>query len=186
MATDFEIKRIWALLGTAYPTYAKEQSTEMMAQTLRLYQRLLADIPGEMLEAAALQHVASSRFFPTIAELREIAVAIMAPPSTTPMEAWGKLQAAMADVRFYRYADGYHEFPHFDDPILERVVQDMGWANLTASEDTVADRARFLQAYEAYARRMREDQMLLPAVRELAQTLHVDHQPPALSAGEKS
>ena len=183
MASHDEIRRVWVVLCTAYPNHAKEQSAELMAQTLRLYQRLLADIPGQVLEATALQHIASARFFPTIAELREIAVAIMAPAHTTPMEAWGKLQAALTDVRYYRYVDGYHEFPCFADPILQRVVNDMGWANLQMSADAIADRARFLQAYEAYARRAREEQMILPAVRELAQALGGGSPQPALTEG---
>ena len=77
----------------------------------------------------------------------------------------------MASARYYRYADGFHEFPVFDDPITQRVVNAMGWGNLCGSEDATADRARFLQGYEAVARRMQDDRATLPVVRELTARL---------------
>ena len=56
----------------------------------------------------------------------------------------------MSGYRYYRYADGFHEFPKFSI-VTQKVVDAMGWGNLCASEDG-ADRARFLQAYEVMAR----------------------------------
>ena len=76
----------------------------------------------------------------------------------------------MASARYYRYADGFHEFPQFADPVTQRVVDAMGWGNLCASEDGTADRARFLQGYEAVAKRCQEERATLPIVRELTAT----------------
>ena len=43
------------------------------------------------------------------------------------MEEWGLVVETFADLRYYRYADGYHAFPEFANPITARVVQAMGW-----------------------------------------------------------
>ena len=54
----------------------------------------------------------------------------MAPPAQAAIEAWGTVTAAMASARYYRYADGFHEFPQFADPVTQRVVDALGWGNL--------------------------------------------------------
>jgi hypothetical protein len=53
--------KIWNLLAVAYPNYGKEQGPEAMALTLKLYWRLLADIPLQHLQQAALRHMAASK-----------------------------------------------------------------------------------------------------------------------------
>jgi len=179
-----EFKAIWTVLCLAYPTWSRENSAEMMAQTLRLYYRLLRDTPAEVLEAAAIQHVATSRFFPTIAELRETVLTLSAPPTPPAMAAWGELREALADSRYYRYQDGYHESPKFANPVLQQVVDAMGFGVLQLSEDQVADRARFIQAYETFARRAREDALMLPQVRSVAQRLR-GASPPCLTASAR-
>lgn len=176
MATPDDIKQVWAMLIAAYPTYAKDQPAEQLRMTLKLYQRMLQDIDANVLQAATLQHIAVSKFFPTIAELRQVAGAIAAPATGTAMEGWGEVTAAMADARFYRYADGFHQIPQFS-PITQRVVDAMGWGNLCVSEDSTADRARFLQAFDVMAKRAGEERMLLPAVRDLTARLRAAHRP---------
>lgn len=150
------------MLCAAYPNYARDNSPATLEQTLHIYQSLLADIPVDVLEATAMQHIAGSRFFPTVAELREGAMAIAAPQYPPAMEAWSE---------FLNAADSYRPCPEFANPILNAVIRQMGWIDLCRSENQIADRAHFIQAYERLAARAREDAMLLPAVRDLSQRL---------------
>lgn len=171
MASPDEVKRVWNLLAINYPSYADKLNADLLKQQLALWQRLLVDVPGEVLQAAALQHMAVSKWFPAVSELRDQAGALTAPPQQAAIEAWGEVTAAMASARYYRYADGFHEFPQFADPVTQKVVDSMGWGNLCGSEDGTADRARFLQGYEAVAKRAQSERLLLPIVRELTAKL---------------
>lgn len=171
MATELEIKQVHNLLTINYPAQTTKLSAADISNQLALWVQLLADIPGEVLKAAALQHMARSQWFPAVAELRHEAGAIVAPAAQTAIEAWGEVTAAMASARYYRYADGFHEFPQFADPVTQKVVDALGWGNLCASEDGTADRARFLQGYEAIAKRHQEERATLPLVRELTARL---------------
>ena len=171
MASYDEIKQVYNLLAVNYPSYGEKLNAALLKQQLALWQQLLADIPGDVLKAAALQHMAVSQWFPAVAELRQQAAVIQAPPAQAAIEAWGEVIAAMSSARYYRYADGFHEFPKFGDPITQRVVDSMGWGNLCASEDGTADRARFLQGYDAVAKRVQAEHGMLPVVRELTARL---------------
>ena len=171
MATELEIKQIHNLLAINYPAHVAKLSGADLKVQLALWVQLLADIDGEVLKAAALQHMARSQWFPAVAELRHEAGAILAPAAQSAIEAWGDVTAAMALARYYRYADGFHEFPQFADPVTQRVVDAMGWGNLCGSEDGTADRARFLQGYEAIVKRHQEERATLPIVRELTARL---------------
>lgn len=171
MATSLEIRQVYNLLAVNYPAQAAKMTPDDMSNLLALWIQLLGDIDGDVLKAAALQHMAQSQWFPAVAELRQQAGAIVAQPSSTAIEAWGEVTAAMASTRYYRYADGFHEFPKFADPITQKVVDAMGWGNLCGSEDATADRARFLQGYEAVAKRTQDDRALLPFVRDLTARL---------------
>jgi len=170
---DFE--RIWQALVKSYPTWAKEIGAADLAQTFLVYERLLADIPAPTLEAAVIQHVASSKWFPTIAELRQCAMELVAPQRMTAMEAWGVVLDAMktGGARILPGGNGYYP-PEWADPIIAKVVVSMGWIELCQSDNQEADRAHFMRAYDAIAQRENADAMLLPPVRQLVQKLAVN------------
>ena len=67
MADSQQAIAVLKTLGKAYP----HQS--ITRQTAELYIDFLADIPGDLLWRVAEHHIASSRFFPSIAELRTLA-----------------------------------------------------------------------------------------------------------------
>lgn len=158
MANEADVLRVLALLGASYPNF------ELRDDTGEVYCRLLADLPCEALEAAAIQHVAENRFFPTVAELREVAERIIGYGDRRPtaLEAWGEVKENMV------HSD-YTRMPEFSNPITVRVLRSMGWwYNLCMSENGMADRAHFLKAYDELVKREREEGRLLPEVRQLA------------------
>lgn len=164
-----EFVQVWNLLAIAYPNYCREQSAETLAQTLRLYWQLLADIPIERLKTAALRHISASKFFPAVSELRNAAVDLVQAPAQTAMEAWGEVLSAMGEARYYIFEDHY-ETPEFDNPITNRLVRSMGWKELCRSDNAIADRARFTQAYEQLVERQRSEAVFPEALQAGAQT----------------
>ena len=168
MATPLEVKQVWTGMLALYPHYAKERSAADLKETLKLYQELLADVPGEALLAAARQHATVSKFFPTIAELRQPALALAQPARELAMEAWGTVTDTFSRGEYYFYESGVARGPTWDNPITARIVQCMGgYFELCKSENLTADRARFIEAYEQLAQREHAESLLLPEVREL-------------------
>lgn len=170
MASKAEIGKVLGILSAAYPQFGKDVSETALAMTMRVYEQTLQDVPADVLEAAALQQISNSRFFPTVAELRERAAALLAPAERSAMEAWGEVLDTFTDGRYYRFEDGHSYTPVFDDPVLAAVVDDMGgyWhvyeCHRSKDGNPTADRARFIEAYNARQKRQREERLALPQV----------------------
>lgn len=163
MATPEQVQDVWAMCAVAYSQFLKD-SPEDLARKLRLYEIMLADIPAEVLEAAAMQHIATGTFFPTIAELRTIAVLLMAPEPAPAIEEWGEVVREIART-------GYTGSPKFQNPATARVVASMGWVNLCMSTNPAADRARFIEGFNAIVQRERQSLLTHPIVRQVAERL---------------
>ena len=169
MATPLEVRQAWTALITMYPYFSKERTPADLKETLKLYQELLADIPGELLVIAARQHMASSKFFPTPTELRDPLHSLLGPRHETALEAWGSIHKAAAKPRNYYDVDGnFYGEPTFDNPITQRLVDAMGGIDtISKSDNPTADRARFIEAYNDLVLRESDEVRLLPETRQL-------------------
>ena len=155
MADQQTIAKVLVILTAAYPRQATTKETAMV------YADLLADIPDGLLLVAAKHHAASSKWFPSIAELREAAGQIRARASGLPSPA-----EAMAEVMAQVAAVGYYGSPHFSSPLVRRALDALGgWRAFCASVEGMADRAHFLRIYGDLLQRREQADGLLPAVR---------------------
>lgn len=155
-------------LMNAYPNKAIGE------ETIQIYLRLLADIPADLLKAAALAHVTKSQFFPTVAELRDAGAALMERALGLPnaYDAWNEVCRAIT-------THGHYRTPEFTHPLIKRAVDACGgWRTLCMSENQTADRARFFQVYEVYQGRQQEEHRMLPEVAGM-----ITHLAGRLSAG---
>lgn len=154
---DDNFRKAWALLTAAYPQAPQSANPE----TAALYARTLQDLAPELLEAGVLSAISTLKFFPTVAELRDLAFHAVERVNglPTPVEAWGEV---MAEVRRV----GYWREPHWRYDAIALAVRAIGgWQELCSSENPVADRARFVEAYAAIVSRARDDARQLPQVR---------------------
>ena len=104
--------------------------------TVALYVTKLSDIDGPLLAAAVNRLVDSSRFFPTIAELREMAARLagLLPPS--PAEALAIVRRANVSESIYRrdgsfaYTEHYWRWPDdalpSDVDFCQRLIEKLG------------------------------------------------------------
>ena len=160
MAAGEQILTIFNMLKANYHYALRDMTAAQVSDLEILWCELLRDVDGELLRAATLQHVATSKWFPTVAELREAATDIMSPSHrTTAMEAWGEVARQIRSV-------GSYGRPEFSSSLIRRLVDDMGWLNLCMSEMPGADRARFIEGYKALVSRDRREAMELPQVIE--------------------
>ncbi len=141
------------------------------AITYGAWQAILADIDDDLLGAAYAQYVAESAYPPKPADIRKQAMRLRQPDELTGVEAWGAL------CRYIRrWPGGWGRWVgdhHVDPPRLPKRVQRAvdaigGLSYLRYSEDTVADRARFVQAYDALLEREQREARMLPEVRAVA------------------
>ena len=157
MTTSGILKQLFA----AYP------NVQVGIETVAMYVRLLQDIPPDELQTVVDQAVATSRFLPTIAELRDMRHSLARLGAPTWADAWDAVQREIRRV-------GSYGLPRFDDPLTERAVKAMGWKAICASDNPATDRAQFRDMYNALAEREETARKLLPQARELAGRLSED------------
>lgn len=164
VANEDEIDGIWRLMTTNYSYITRPQQgesgracSERLAGLYDIWIQLLADIQIDILRAAALQHISESKWFPSVAELRNSSARILNPRQQTAIEAWGEVRRAFGTI-------GYYGSPQFSDDATAAVVAELGWRELCMSECQEADRARFLQGYEAHIKRNLQNSIMLPQV----------------------
>lgn len=152
------ISPILKQLMAAYPN---GQATR---ETVAVYDRLLADIPPADLQTVIDQCIAECKFLPTVAEIRERWHALTSNLGRlSATDAWGMVKAEIRRV-------GSWGTPTFDDPLIAKVVRNMGWLELCASESPEGvDRAQFERAYNELVARGEQVQKLLPQSIDMAQ-----------------
>lgn len=158
MASEKQVRGLLRAISGAYPTF------ELTDDRVSIYVKLLADLDAEALIAACQQHIATSKFPPTVAELREACASLTRPALPAWADAWGEVLDAIRRV-------GYLGRPSFSHPLITQAVQGMGgWKLLCAMEisETATQRAQFRDMYNAYAGRAARDADLLPAARAIA------------------
>lgn len=155
MATEVEIIKALKVLAAAYPNF------ELPKETVGIYCRMLVDLDYDTLRAATLQCVSVYKFFPTVAEIRSAVTDLRMMASGVPSasEAWG-------EVVFQFRETGSYSTPIFSHPIIGEVVSRFGWKNLCWSENQIADRARFIEAYNAQLVESRSRDRMLPEILE--------------------
>jgi hypothetical protein len=135
------IKRI---LG-AYPTQRQRlAASDILAMTVA-YTAGLIDLDFELACAAVERCSKTSRFIPTIAEIRAEVGEIHAGQRRSGAEAW-------TDVRRAISKHGIYQEPVFADPLVADAVASIGWRNICNAPETVAaTREDFAKAYDRLA-----------------------------------
>ena len=142
--TKHEGIRLVAMLRSCWPRQ------EIKQDTAELYAAILGDLPWEEAKAAVMRLAQTTRFFPTIAEIRE-QVAEARCALDPPELAWGEVQKAISRV-------GSYQQPLFENPAIQRAVNAIGWRNICLDDNLSATRARFTDAYRAARQQQIESQ----------------------------
>jgi hypothetical protein len=138
----------------------------------------LEDIDEPLLDRAALHLGSTNTFFPAASELRAAAFELVDAASGIPdaYSAWGEVMKSFGPFGRYRV-------PEWTHPLIKEAVDAIGgYMMLCDSENGVADRARFVTAYEQLAKRRTRDTRMLPAVRQMVAQL-ADGMTPMLGSG---
>lgn len=143
--TELKAQELVMHLLAAYPATTSRLDKDQVKAVGHTYRRMLRDLPFPEAGAAVEHLIATSKYLPTVAEIRMAAVTVVIGQPRAGAEGWEEFLAA---VRRY----GYMREPGVDftfaDPVTAKCVDCFGWKNLCSSENAVADRARFIDLYE--------------------------------------
>lgn len=166
MTEPQNIVEILTVLASAYPRF------ELSSATVRIYEQILADIPVDALRAATLDLIAESKWFPTAAEIRERAFALMT-EQTAELDAYSAWAQALDFVREGRGHPIISQAREWDiPPLIEQAVRQVGgWQHLAQADNVAADRARFLESYGRALEKQEYQTRRLPQIAALADKL---------------
>ena len=149
--------------AAALRTYYSRENILPNKQAMELWFRQLQDIPYEAAEAILSKWVATNKWSPSIADIRNGMAEIQNGGAVEDWgEGWNKAMAAIRKYGSYNEAEALDSLP----PLTRETVRRLGYKSLCWSENQVADRANFRQVYEILEKRQVEDRKVPLPVRE--------------------
>lgn len=168
--TETEAFKLVGMLAAAFPFRAWPE------ESMRLYVNQLVDLDAATTRQV-VEKIIRTRTEETPPRIAEIRNAVGALNSTAagignlpPDEAWGFV------VECFNRVGQYREFPS-THPMVKTVVERMGWKNLCGSEDAMADRARFVQFYQAELERHTVETASRPAAQPIPPERQIEARP---------
>lgn len=162
-------KEIINLLGIATANFPNLQQKEMKPTAI-LWEKALSDISYEVAENALIKVLATSKFFPTIAEIRDAVAQLTQPRTLDAMEAWGLIGEAIRKFGFYEQGKAMEFLP---DEVAE-MAKRFTWRELCLSENPDTVRAQFRMAWETQSKRTNEMKALPSEIRLMLQGISKD------------
>lgn len=154
--TKQEIVQILAVLKANYSGALKDMSKQEAEGKVNLWLMMFADVEKEEMSLAIQKIIATSKYFPTVAEVREALSDIQKGHMIDSGQAWGEVIAAIQNYGPYKAQEAFDNMSE----VTRITVQRMGWRNLCLSENTELDRAHFLKLYLVEAQRQKESNLL--------------------------
>lgn len=142
-------------LVAAYPNHPFER------ETAALYAEMLRDIPEDALKAAVLDHITSSNWFPTVAELRKRAAELCSDIPSAEGE-WLKISRAIREAK---------STPPLSRPAREALEAIGGWYYLVVNGAAASDRAHFFRIYEELKKEELCERLKPPQLKELIEAV---------------
>lgn len=158
-------KQEFATLAMALRTYYPKESILPNKEAMQLWYRELQDIPYHVAEMALRKWVATNKWSPSIAEIREMTAGIVNGEELTWGEAWEKVLKAIRMHGSY----GKREALESLDPLTRRCVECIGYMDLCMSENIMVERAHFQKIFEIYAKRQKTERQI---AQPLLQAIH--------------
>lgn len=165
--TKKETAQVLAAISSAYPNhdrFASEQAVEGMAT---IWAATFAEDDAKLVQLAVAKHIQTNKWPPSIAEIREIMLAIQCPDMIEPDEAW----IAVTDLLYAGgdYGDQSDKLPE----LIRTAVKAVGWSNLRELRRQAVvggkpglDRVAFMDIYKPLYERERQRQQVAPNIRK--------------------
>lgn len=155
-------KEVMNLLSIATGNFPRLQDKDMRP-TAELWAKALSDMPYETAEKAVIKVLSTSKFFPTLSEIRHAAAELTQPQRMTAMEAWEWITQAIRKYGTWREAEGLASLP--ED--VRRMAEQFTWRELCLNENPDTLRAQFRMAWETQSKREEEMKAVPGEIRQM-------------------
>ena len=126
------------------------------ADSVKIWYQLLSDIDYEAANVAIQKHILVNRFPPTIADIREQAVSVIAGDKPIWSDGWEEVLRAIRKYGMYREAEALDSMTD----ITRQAVKRLGWKEICCSENLMADRSNFRMIFEQIADREQSNKQI--------------------------
>lgn len=165
--TDKEFETISLAIKAAYPN----SNIIPDRYAMKVWYTLLRDIDFRVVQNALWEHMSTSVFPPSIADIRRLCTDRCEHPILNFEDAWGAVQKAIGTYGSEQPQKAFAEL----DELTCSVVKSLGWIRLCRSGNLVADRANFREAYEAKAKALQRERQLPAFVAREKRLLQEQH-----------
>jgi len=162
--TKDETIKLIGIVTMAYPNFDKFKDEKHIRSLVAFWADMFADDDSVLVALAVKKHISTSKWPPSIAEIREILVDITCPGLLQPEAAWDLVSRTLFAVGEYCHEDIRSQLPR---PVYQ-TVESLGYSNLwkmRGKRDGLA-RLAFIQSYKERIERMRNDALLPASLRE--------------------
>ena len=162
--THEDTVKLISLIVVAYPNFDKFRDESHIRSTVALWDLMFADDDARLVSMAVEKHISTSKWPPSIAELRDIMTTITHPGLIPVDEAWAAVRKLLSvHDRLYQPTE------QFLPRIIAEAVDAVGYEQLKElsraayrgqSAKLGLDRVSFIQAYEPRLQRAKEQAAL--------------------------
>lgn len=133
------------MIASAYPNWNPTK------ETVALYVSLLEDLEFEESKEAVKRLLMGSQFAPSIAAIRKKVLELDG-AALTKSEAWEL-------VNLFVKRNGTYNRPKFEDPVIQQVVDSLGWYEICTTTNLDTMRAHFLRLYEEMSEKVTTERL---------------------------
>ena len=158
--TKKETIGLFGILVAAYPNFDKFKDDSQVESMVNMWATLFADDDSAIVGLAVKKHIMTSKWPPSIAEIREIIADITHPDLIPPDQAWAAVSDLLYAVGEHNYNEAHRKLP----PLIAQTVDAIGWNTLYqlhrgsygGNKDGM-DRVAFMDLYRPAYERARQD-----------------------------
>lgn len=167
--TRADAAKLVAIVVTAYPNYDKFRDPKAVEATVNLWALMFEHDPGGIVGLAVKKHIATNKWPPSVAEIRELMLEAQRPDLIPPDQAWAAVSDLMYQVGQYNHGDLHQQLP----PLIARAVETIGYTALYEMHRAAyiggkagMDRVAFMQQYTPMYEREKSNAMTPKAIGE--------------------
>ena len=160
-------KKEFGILAAAIRTYYPKEQILPNQQAMELWFRELQDIPFQVAEATLRQWVATNKWSPTIADIREGAATVQHGTIKDWGEAWEEVLTAVRKYGLYNQEKALNSL----EPMTRTAAERTGFRNICLSENIGMERANFRMIYESLMEREKTNQQIALPLQEIVKQI---------------
>ena len=145
-------KKEFAIFASALKTYYPKEGLLPTKEAMELWFRQLQDIDFMVAETALNKWVATNKWSPTIADIREASTELTQGAIPDWGEGWEQVLLAIRKYGSYHPKEALESM----DDITRQAVERLGFRNICMSENIATERANFRMIYEQLAERKKK------------------------------